>query len=173
MSTSKSIVTPTPVSRKYVVLMVCASLALVHLIGLMCALNEMTHNMYATQGKEMHYESFFVPLMTLTPLPLILAMISIIVFAVKKNMQWILNLLIKIFFIQTLVFISIPVLLAALERELNAAVLIPSGLCISSQRLSLFLFLYCSKKYTLIIIHTYLKPKKKLPKIYSASRKYK
>ena len=45
-------------------------------------------------------------------------------------MQWILNLLIKIFFIQTLVFISIPVLLAALERELNAAVLIPSGLCI-------------------------------------------
>lgn len=130
MSTSKSIVTPTPVSRKYVVLMVCASLALVHLIGLMCALNEMTHNMYATQGKELHCESFFVPLMTLTPLPLILAMISIIIFAVKKNMQWILNLLTKILFIQTLVFISIPVLLAALERELNAAVLISSGLCI-------------------------------------------
>ena len=116
--------------RKYVFLAIFSLLAIIHLIGLMYLLNECTADLYATQGEGLHYESIFVPLMTIIPIPSIFAMVGVIIFCVRKNIEWILRLLEKVFFVQTVLFLSVPVLLAALENELNGGVLIGSGLCV-------------------------------------------
>lgn len=116
-------------SKIQIALIVFATLTIPGLIGLMFVLQASTADMYATQGESLHFQSVLVPAMTILPIPLIVAMVAVIVFAVNKSLERMLKFLMVLFCVQSALFLSIPVLLAALENELNAPVVILSGLC--------------------------------------------
>lgn len=116
-------------NRKRRLLIGASAFTVPHLIGIMFFFNTLTTRMYESQGQDMHFKAVMITAMTILPIPTIISMFGVIFYAVKKTIVPMIDFLFKTFVVQTIFILSIPVLLAILENEMNGVVLIPSGLC--------------------------------------------
>ena len=113
-------------------LIVLSIFSIIGLLGMMMVINATVAGIYDDWGQGMNYKSVLVPVATLVPVPLIVALCALAVFAKKAKTDWVLHFLEIIFWVQAGFVLAVPVLLATLENELNGpTIIVPSfGICI-------------------------------------------
>ncbi|MDD7385355.1 MAG: hypothetical protein SPI12_00535 [Actinomycetaceae bacterium] len=120
-------------NKTHKTLLVFSLFSIIGLVLLMPIINANVSDMYDAWGPGLSHKSVLVLAMTLLPVPTIIGMFGVAVFARNDNLPWILQWLAFSFWAQAAFCLAIPVLLATLEHELNFPTLaMPAlGICAS------------------------------------------